>query len=254
MIKLSQSNIHKDWYFDEIESSRKLKKVEALWRLDVDEHIQVQLFLTPMHWDFKKYDFNGPDDEWHEPRIFIERDSRENLEGGDQKRVYYACSAWPLTESQALELLTASKDEAVQRLRDNIACVMGLPCDQKMCDAYNIRETPKPVQIQKPVFESVATAIVWKDNPDGGQVAQLGLPDDGVTFYLTYHPTCHRRGPHRLFIDVCGGVNHHKWGCFDADDQPTRHYHLRLHAHLEAIAIAKVLLAERLEKGPIGES
>ena len=78
--------------------------------------------------------------------------------------------------------------------------------------------------------------------------AQLGAPEDGVSFCLTRHPTCHRRGPWRLLVEVCGGANHYLWGCFDEADQPMRWYHAKEAALSEADAIATVLWRDRHSK------
>jgi hypothetical protein len=75
-------------------------------------------------------------------------------------------------------------------------------------------------------------------------------PNDGVRFGISYQPTCHRRGPYKLLIEVCGGPNHHKWGCFDEADQPVRYFHKLSNAIDEACQIAKVLLAEREKSRP----
>lgn len=70
--------------------------------------------------------------------------------------------------------------------------------------------------------------LVWKQNGlDNYDESQLGTPDDGVLFTLSYWPTCYRRGPWRLLVTVCGGENHRLWGCFDEADQPERNYHFR---------------------------
>lgn len=83
--------------------------------------------------------------------------------------------------------------------------------------------------------------------------ALLGQPDDGVTFNLTYYPTCYRRGRWRLIVDVLHGPRHHTWGCFDEADQPMRNYHSSANAIEEAEAIAAVLWADRMERGAIGQ-
>jgi len=83
------------------------------------------------------------------------------------------------------------------------------------------------------------------------QTATIGTDDDGVTFRFQHVPTCYRRGPWRLHVEVHGGPGHHKWGCFDDQDQPTRHYHLKESLLTEADAIARVLITDRCEQGPI---
>jgi hypothetical protein len=92
----------------------------------------------------------------------------------------------------------------------------------------------------------------WKETGNS-EVATLGVPGDCVIFYLTYYRTCYRRGQHRLLVEICGGENHEKWGCFDDADQPERHYHLKESARNEAEEIARVLLTDRLKKGPLHE-
>ena len=88
--------------------------------------------------------------------------------------------------------------------------------------------------------------------------ATLGEQGDGVTFYLTYHPTCYRRGPWRLLVEVHGGPGHHKWGCFDEQDQPKRsrrlilrNYHNKECLIQESDSIARVLINDRFKEGPL---
>ncbi len=68
---------------------------------------------------------------------------------------------------------------------------------------------------------------------------------DGVRFSIEHVPSCHRRGPWKLLVEVCSGENHARWGCFDEQDQPQRWYHDEERAMLEAEAIARVLDRER---------
>lgn len=77
-------------------------------------------------------------------------------------------------------------------------------------------------------------------------LAVVGDEKDGASFYLSCHPTCYRRGPWKLVVDVHGGEHHHKWGCFDEQDQPIRWYHHKDSALREAHAIATVLLGDRM--------
>ncbi len=86
---------------------------------------------------------------------------------------------------------------------------------------------------------------------DSYWLAWLGTGKDGVRFTASHHPTCHRRGPWRLLIDVAGGPHHNDWGCFDEADQPLRYFHDVGNLLGEAETIADVLLKERLAKGPI---
>lgn len=98
---------------------------------------------------------------------------------------------------------------------------------------------PVPV----PALESFK--LDWSQSAPDTLEARIGTKDDGVLFWISYHPTCYRRGPYSLNIEVCGGPNHHKWGCFDEQDQPTRYYHNPYNAFDEAERIAKVLIADR---------
>jgi hypothetical protein len=79
--------------------------------------------------------------------------------------------------------------------------------------------------------------------------ALLGNLSDGVRFSLCVYPTCYRRGPYRLVVEILEGPHHHAWGCFDAADQPLRWYHHLEHAQHEAQAIAKVLWTDRCRGG-----
>lgn len=88
----------------------------------------------------------------------------------------------------------------------------------------------------------------WQDR---GTYEEATLPDVdnpggiGVSFTLAHMPTCHRRGPWCLRIEVARGPAHRRWGCFGAQDQPTRYYHSEERAREEAEAIAAVLLEDR---------
>jgi hypothetical protein len=68
---------------------------------------------------------------------------------------------------------------------------------------------------------------------------------DGVRFTLQHMPTCYRRGPWKLLVEVAHGSMHKAWGCFDDADQPMRYYHYENSAIAEAQAIARVLVADR---------
>lgn len=108
--------------------------------------------------------------------------------------------------------------------------------------------------IRELVADEVAEPLIaWAElaNYPGGWEAQLGTKTDGVYFSLARYPTCYRRGPWRLTVDVCHGENHEKWGCFDSADQPMRYYHEVVSAVCEAERIAEVLLSDRLKRGPI---
>lgn len=85
--------------------------------------------------------------------------------------------------------------------------------------------------------------LEWRDTQWGPE-ALLGdfAGDDGVRFSLMHMPTCHRRGPWRLLVEVADARR--EWGCFDEQDQPMRWYHSEQRAREEAQAIADVLVAD----------
>lgn len=87
--------------------------------------------------------------------------------------------------------------------------------------------------------------INWLDKGNNLE-GSIGNKDDGVMFYLEFQPTCYRRGKYKLTIEICAGTNHVKWGCFDHQDQPMRYYHHTDTAMIEAQAIARILLRDRL--------
>jgi len=69
----------------------------------------------------------------------------------------------------------------------------------------------------------------------------------GVRFSLEYRPSCYRRGPYCLLVEVAHGPDHIKWGCFDDADQPHRYYHKKANAIDEAQSIADVLVRDRIK-------
>lgn len=87
----------------------------------------------------------------------------------------------------------------------------------------------------------------WKTTAYGEE-AELGNFEDvdGVRFSLLHLPTCYRRGPWRLLIEI--DDYHGAWGCFDDQDQPMRYYHSLERAKAEAQAIAGVLLDDYEKK------
>lgn len=87
----------------------------------------------------------------------------------------------------------------------------------------------------------------WKEMRYGPE-ATLGRFDDGdgVRFSLMHMPTCYRRGPWRLLVEV--EDQERLWGCFDEQDQPMRWFHSLERAKEEAQAIADILLADRDRK------
>lgn len=93
--------------------------------------------------------------------------------------------------------------------------------------------------------------LIWI-NADTHRGQEAFLKDfhggDGVRFTLTHHPTCYRRGPWRLLVEVAEGKGHIFWGCFDDADQPMRYYHQESAALSEAQAIADVLAGDRVAR------
>lgn len=92
--------------------------------------------------------------------------------------------------------------------------------------------------------------LKWEKGGKYHEVAYIGdfAAGDGVRFSLEYYSSCYRRGQWKLSVEVSGGVDHFKWGCFDDQDQPIRWYHREESARTEAEAIAAVLLADRAKK------
>lgn len=91
--------------------------------------------------------------------------------------------------------------------------------------------------------------LVWK-KVSHHREAVIGDPDggDGVRFTLENYPTCYRRGPWKLMVEVASGEGHEKWGCFDESDQPMRWYHSEESAMKEAHLIATVLCTDRAKR------
>ena len=89
--------------------------------------------------------------------------------------------------------------------------------------------------------------LVWRAY-NGYEEATIGnWSIDGVRFCLSYNPTCYRRGQWRLLVEICGGVNHELWGCFDQQDQPMRYYHNCDCAKKEAQSLADVLVFDHMK-------
>ena len=111
----------------------------------------------------------------------------------------------------------------------------------------------KPLIVERLCKQGLAVTVydfVAVPEPALYQEARIGIPGDGVSFALTYQPTCYRRGPWLLQIEVDSGPAHHLWGCLDAQDQPWRYYHHEECAKREADALAAVLLRDRLKGSP----
>jgi hypothetical protein len=89
--------------------------------------------------------------------------------------------------------------------------------------------------------------LPWHTEGSGYWMADLHnfVGGDGARFHLELYPSCYRRGPWRLLIEVAEGPSHHLWGCFDEADQPLRNYHDEGVARGEAQRIADVLWRDR---------
>lgn len=89
--------------------------------------------------------------------------------------------------------------------------------------------------------------LEWIDTEFGPE-AILGdfAGGDGVRFSAMHMPTCYRRGPWRLLVEIedCN----HTWGCFDEQDQPMRWYHGMGALISEAQAIADALFRDHAVK------
>lgn len=92
--------------------------------------------------------------------------------------------------------------------------------------------------------------LEWHDTPYGPE-ATLGdfAGDDGVRFSIMHLPTCYRRGPWRLLVEV--EDRNRTWGCFDDQDQPMRWYHSLGRLKEEAQAIADVLVTDHDRKSQL---
>lgn len=89
----------------------------------------------------------------------------------------------------------------------------------------------------------MTVALDWKKTRYGEEAILGGFEaDNGVRFSIMHMPTCQRRGPWHLLVEV--ESHDHSWGCFDSQDQPERWYHSLDRLKAEAQAIADVLAAE----------
>lgn len=126
--------VHLDWYCDGGDAG------EQLWRLDFrygGKPFQAQLFakISPLQLDEHgsvRHEIPVEDEEYVSFRLFIERDVRDP-ENSD-RRVDYACKAWPLECGVAESLLGASQFAVVWALFQRLNQVLELPCDESMCD------------------------------------------------------------------------------------------------------------------------
>lgn len=91
--------------------------------------------------------------------------------------------------------------------------------------------------------------LEWLPDPEYPRVinATIGVvaEQDSVRFTIQNMPTCYRRGPFQLMIEVVHGPMHERWGCFDEADQPLRWFHDENNAKDEAAMIAAVLMKDR---------
>ncbi len=129
MFQVNDKNVHPDWYEDGWESG------ENLYRLDFIQEpndFQAQLFLPTVN---KKKD----DGNYHNPRLFIERDNRHPT-SNNQERVDYACESWNITPEEVHALLAADADQAMILMADKIKTVTELPNDRDFIRKYAGRE------------------------------------------------------------------------------------------------------------------
>lgn len=96
------------------------------------------------------------------------------------------------------------------------------------------------------------SVLLWSEIGASCREAILGdfTGGDGVRFSIQHQPTCYRRGPWRLLVEVAT-LHHERWGCFDEQDQPMRYYHQESCARSEAQAIATVLWRDRSKGGDL---
>lgn len=129
------------------------------------------------------------------------------------------------------------------------------------CEVYRLRLSEAGLtesRIPKEYYDNIekenkmTIPLQFKNKNFGYSEAILGnfYVGDGVRFTKHYHPTCYRRGEYRLTIEIAL-EQHHKWGCFDDDDQPLRYYHNEDCLIQEADSIALVLLNDRFKHGDI---
>lgn len=95
-------------------------------------------------------------------------------------------------------------------------------------------------------------ALYWEGH-DAFMEAKIGNEGDSVVFRLWKYPTCHRRGPYQLLVEIRSQEHFNDWGCFDEQDQPLRNYHVLESALGEASAIAVVLYGDREKKSPLNK-
>lgn len=90
------------------------------------------------------------------------------------------------------------------------------------------------------------TTLDWQRRGPSWEQATLPNPDGtiGVYFTLSHHPTCRRRGPYLLLVEVAGGLYCHRYGWLDWQDWQGRNYHDLERAKAEAQAIADVLVKD----------
>lgn len=117
--------IHPDWREDGVEAG------EELWRLDLPDNIQVQLFARVKREDAKPLDYTG------KFRLFIEHDVRD---ASGEQTVRYAGDNFTITREEAVALLAVPKEQTAAYLINNINRVKKMPNDDEV-----VADRNKPV-------------------------------------------------------------------------------------------------------------
>jgi hypothetical protein len=136
------------------------------------------------------------------------------------------------------------------------------PSDPQIEEAWKWIEAVKAKQLEKIKTVSIltyeelqamnekakaGTLLSFEKKSDTYAEATIGKLNDGVTFSISHMPTCYRRGPYRLLIEIHVGVAHNAWGCFDDQDQPMRYFHQLNNLESEAAEITRVLVQDRIK-------
>ena len=147
------------------------------------------------------------------------------------------------TDPEQMELLRVCVSYAIANSNDLAETML----DRRRVNASSLDELRESIED----IQQKYAILNWVKTDDHSWTALLGTENDGVVFHVVHYPTCYRRGPWRLLIEVLPGAHHHAWGCFDEDDQPMRNYHCSCSLRSEAEQIASVLLNDRLAHGEI---
>lgn len=147
------------------------------------------------------------------------------------------------TDPKQMELLRVCVSYAIANSNDLAETTM----ERRRVNSSALDELRESIE----AIQQKYAILNWVKTDDHSWTALLGTENDGVVFHVVHYPTCYRRGPWRLLIEVLPGEHHHDCGCFDEDDQPVRNYHCSCNLLSEAERIASVLLTDRLKHGEI---